>query len=49
LLDISVFELIMCFVGRQRAAAAKGHDSETGRRKQLAAPNGNNELQVLPN
>lgn len=30
---------------RQRAAAAKGHDSETGRRKQLAAPNGNNELQ----
>uniref|UniRef100_I1QF29 [RNA-polymerase]-subunit kinase n=2 Tax=Oryza glaberrima TaxID=4538 RepID=I1QF29_ORYGL len=30
---------------RQRAAAAKGHESEAGRRKQLPAPNGNNELQ----
>uniref|UniRef100_A0AA96SIC1 [RNA-polymerase]-subunit kinase n=1 Tax=Phyllostachys edulis TaxID=38705 RepID=A0AA96SIC1_PHYED len=32
-------------VRRQRAAAAKGQESETGRRKQLPAPNGNNELQ----
>ncbi|KAI4972443.1 hypothetical protein ZWY2020_003368 [Hordeum vulgare] len=30
---------------RQRAAAAKGHESETGRRKQLAAQNGTNESQ----
>ncbi|KAL5222185.1 hypothetical protein ABZP36_026898 [Zizania latifolia] len=30
---------------RQRAAAVKGHDPETGRRKQLPGPNGNNELQ----
>ncbi|KAG8046323.1 hypothetical protein GUJ93_ZPchr0008g13891 [Zizania palustris] len=32
---------------RQRAAVVKGHELETGRRKQLPGPNGNNELQVL--
>uniref|UniRef100_A0A0D9X3R6 Protein kinase domain-containing protein n=1 Tax=Leersia perrieri TaxID=77586 RepID=A0A0D9X3R6_9ORYZ len=30
---------------RQRAAAVKGHEADAGRRKQLPAPNGNNELQ----
>ncbi|KAE8809015.1 hypothetical protein D1007_14443 [Hordeum vulgare] len=30
---------------RQRAAVAKGHESETGRKKQLAAQNGTNESQ----
>jgi hypothetical protein len=47
LLAISLFDLSSCFAHRQRAAAVKGHESEAGRRKQLPAPNGNNELQVM--